>query len=473
MKQSSVLTGIAARLAAGDPCEKQPLRLTVDVDGAELSDRFRSWLCEEYPFLCSGKDELDVSEVALFDSLFFWLCNQFRQFPNGEKAPDQHLTRLLVLASMLEDDAQLWGELEKVVSDVPPALLETLAFVINQNRTDAQRILRRHVLADQVQLVLANIASKNWISVESLMPRLWRDIWSPVKHHAAAALHRFDRPRLASILDEEDDFFEIAAYVLHAPTAHSLQIATASSNWTFKFWALHQSVSNVAEGAECYPEEWRILLSQAVNVPDEWQRWLAVINQYPSRYPQLQETLGWVLTDASDVALDAYVSSLSLSPDHGRSAVRTALKVFRERASISQRKYLWTAAFSRWQQWDFGTADGSRSVFRVTSSNLDFPVLGYLIECCDSQSRAQMTAKLQVRAICAERNWHADVTSAISERFKLISIYQLLAQAEQVASGEQEWLWDGLLHRPTWEDGSLYRNLKYDALFERPVFATT
>jgi hypothetical protein len=53
----------------------------------------------------------------------------------------------------------------------------------------------------------------------------------------------------------------------------------------------------------------------------------------------------------------------------------------------------------------------------------------------------------------------------MSERFKLISTYQLLAHAEALLAGAPEWLNGSRaipLYKPIWEDGSAYRSLKYD-----------
>jgi hypothetical protein len=294
-----------------------------------------------------------------------------------------------------------------------------------------------------------------------MVDRLWMEIRSPAKQQASAALYRFDRPCLEAILERENDFFEIAAYVFHAPMVQSLQLAIASTNWTSKFWTLHHSACQAARGSESYPMEWEILLSEAAKVPSEWVRWLTVLNEYPGRYPQLQEALGNTLASASGEALDAYVSSISGVSDFGRTEIATALTVFREKATAAHdRQRLWTAAFERWKKWDFGCTEHSGSLFRVEKSSFDFPVMGYLTECLDSKARA----------LAIERNWHSDVTPAMTERFKLISTYQLIAHSEIVAAGEPKWLWESPLYKPMWEDGTLYRSLKYDGTLGPPTF---
>lgn len=473
MKQRNVLTGIADRTAGAQPYKPTSLNLSLVERGVEAFDAVSSKLCEEFPFLCSYKEEMEDSELEQFDGLFAWLTEQLRTFPKDAPSPEQCLTNILVLAALLECNAQLWDELAKAVPNVPKLLIVTLTKIIKENRVDGQEIIAgAHYSANEIQVLLADVASKDWKSVEWVVNHLLVEIWSPAKQHASAALYRFDCPRLESILEEENDFFEIAAYVFHAPAAQSLQLAIVSTNWTFKFWALHYSVRCAEGGSESYPMEWKCLLSEAAKVPDEWTRWLAVLNKYPGGYPQLQEALGNTLASASGEALDAYVSSISGGSDHGRTEIANALTAFREKAPILNRQRLWTAAFERWERWDFGCTEHSRSLFRVAKSSFDFPVIGYLTECLDSQARAEWIAKLQVRALAIERNWHSDVTPAMSERFKLISTYQLIAHSEAVAAGEPKWLQEPPYYKPVWEDGTLYRSLKYDGTIRPPTFSS-
>lgn len=472
MKQRDVLTRIADRAAGAQLHEPTFLNLSHFEQEADAFNAVSQSLCKEFPFLCSGRENMEDFELEQFDGLFAWLAEQLRTFPKDAANPEQCLTNILALAALLECDAQLWDELAKAVPIVPELLTVSLAKIIKENRADGQGILsRERYSTSQIQMLLGGIASKNWRSLEWVVDRLWYATYSPAKHHALAALYRFDRPSLESILEGENDFFEIAAYVLHAPVAQSLQLAIASTNWTFKFWTLHHSASQAARGRESYPTEWEILLSEAAKVQDEWTRWLAVLNKYPERYPQLQEALGNTLASASGEALDAYVSSISGASDFGRAEIATALTIFREKASAQNRKRLWTAAFERWERWNFGCSEHSRSLFRVVNSPFDFPVIGYLTECLDSQARTEWIAKLQERAVATERNWHSDVMPAMSERFKLISTYQLIAHSEAVAVGEPKWLWEPPLYKPMWEDGTLYRNLKYDDPFGSPAFS--
>lgn len=196
-----------------------------------------------------------------------------------------------------------------------------------------------------------------------------------------------------------------------------------------------------------------------------------VLNEYPGRYPELQPSMGRALSVAPTHARTTYIATLSMN-DLSKPETTLALETFREVANEASRKELWTAAYQRWTAWDFGTTEQSKSLFSVKVSPLDFAVVGYFVECANSDERASIATKLKNRAIELERDWHSDMSPAITERFKLISTYQLLAHAECVLSTQPSWIAGDTLYQPSWEDGSLYRSFKYDWGTPKPTFVT-
>lgn len=470
MKSSKILRGIAIRAATATPIE--PRFLALPYEGGVDDFNTLTWdLRDEFPFLHSGQEELDNTDIAKLDGLFAWLIEQLRKFPGDVSAPKRRLVDILALATMLEGNAELWGEIAQAVPRLPPLLIDTIAKVFTDTRPDGREVLKReHYSPTQISTVLDDVARKNWESAVWTMDRLWGRVWLPIKIHAAAALHQYDRPRLEALIDRADDLFEVAAYVLHAPVTQTLTLALTSKNWTFKFWAFHRSAKLAAMGEPCFPIEWESLLTQAAASPEEWTRWLAVMNTHPARYPQIQPALGTALAGASNEALEAYVASISNTGDFARLQLADALGVFRNKAPLPVRQRVWTAAFRRWEAWNFGCDDEMRGLFHVARSSFDYPVMGYLTECLSTEARANMNAELEARAANIERAWHSGVTSAMSERFKLISIHQLLAHAETVTAGAPEWLAGDPLYKPTWENGTAYRSLKYDLEMGKATF---
>lgn len=470
MKSGDILRGIAVRAETATPIAPSFTALPYEA-GVDDFNALTSSLCEEFPFLHAGKNEITDADIAKFDSLFAWLADQLRKFPEGAPAPERRLVEMLALATMLKGDAELWDELAQAVPSLPPLLLDGIVKIFTDIRYDKRVFLERvHYSPDLISTAIDDVARKDWKSVEWMMNQLSDWLWLPLKSQAAAALHQYARARLEALVDRADDLFEVAAYVLQAPVAQALTLALTSRNWTFKFWAFHRSARLAAEGKPSYLLEWAALLTQAAGEPEEWARWLGVLNEYPSRYPQIQPALGNALIGASDEALDAYVESISTTADFGRSHLAAALSVFRAKASLPARQRLWIAAFRKWEAWDFGCNDKMRSLLEVTRSSFDYPVMGYLTECLSAEARTNMVTELKMRATAIERTWHSDRTQAISERFKLISAYQLLAHAGSVVAGAPEWLAGDQLYRPTWEDGTAYRSLKYDLEMGKPTF---
>lgn len=82
---------------------------------------------------------------------------------------------------------------------------------------------------------------------------------------------------------------------------------------------------------------------------------MAAFNTYPVRFPRLQRALGLALGRCPTHALEAYVGSMELSTSSlCRTEVAVCLRAFREIASEERRRELWTPAFDRWREWDFG-----------------------------------------------------------------------------------------------------------------------
>lgn len=470
LKSNEILSGIAIRAAAATPIEPSFTAFPCKGSSGDFESLTYS-LHQEFPFLNAGNDDIDGTDVARFDGLFTWLVNQLRKFTDSAPAPELRLVNMLALATVLGGNAELWTELAKSVPSLPPLLLDRIAKVFTKTSLDGRLVLERmHGSPAQIEIALKNVARKDWKSVERTMNQLEGMLWLPLKANTAAALYQYDRLRLEALVEDTDGFFEIAAYVLHVPVAQALTLALTSKNWTLKFWGFHRSAKEASKGGLSYHCEWQTLLTQAAGKTEEWARWLAVLNEHPSRYPQIQPALGNALVGASDEALDAYVASISKTGDFDRPNVADALRVFREKAPLPVRQRLWAAAFRRWTEWDFGCGGELRSVFEVARSSFDYPVIGYLTECLSAKERADMAAQLEARAAAIERSWHSDVTLAMTERFKLISTYQLLAHAETVLTEAAEWLAGSRLHKPGWEDGSAYRSLKYDSNMDRPTF---
>lgn len=467
MHKRDLLVNITSRVACLAPLKPVFPRALA---AASIEDRFDATyraLTEAYPFLRSGDEGLTISEQAQYDGLFAWLTQSLAT--DGGYAAACDVVQLLALTYLMDYRNTLWPTLSLGVGTKQSILVDEISALLRNFRADGVEILSRRMEADLVKLYMDAAAAKNWKSLSWVLQDRWHDFYLPLKQHASTALYHLDTANLQTLFEDEQDFFQIATYILHAPTEQSMHVAMASQNWTLKFLALFFSAQQAVTGAKSYPLQWARLLVEASQLPEEWARWMAALNDSPSRFPQLQEALGEILSEISEVALDVYIASLTVT-DRDRGQVADTLSRFRKRASLPNRQRLWTAAYHRWQQWDFDCSDESRYVGEVKRSAFDFSVIGYLTECLDEAGRIALYQEIDSRAAAIDKVWYADITQPISERFKLISIYQLLMHSDQVASGAVEWCAELELYQPPWEDGSLFRALRYEPTFTQPTF---
>lgn len=465
MNRTDLLNGITTRAAKALP--RCPPAHAADGSIQEQFNGTRKALRDVYPFLWFDHPKLSEEECAQYEGLFSWLVHALASYAT-HRSPC--LPELLAMTSLMDCDGQLWHELCQAIGPPPPSLIEDLRSFIRTYRIDSEGLLARNRSeADQVYAILADAASRNWNRLHSWTLREAREFQVPLKQQAWAALARLDPPSLRAYFEEEHDFFEVNTYVLQAPTAESLRLAITTGNWTLRFWAVFHSAQRATAGANSFPAEWETLLTEAACMPEEWRRWLAVLNEYPGRYPQLQKALGTMLATVSDHAIDTYVASLS-DYDANRLDVATTLHPFRIQATLQKRQRLWNAAHRRWLQWDFGRPEHSSYISDVRRSAFDFPAIGYIVECMDDAMRTNWRQELRQRAAAIESDWHADPRVPVSKRFELISAYQLLAHAEQVIAGATDWLPTMPLYCPDWENRTHYRALRYDGRFETSPF---
>lgn len=472
MKSEDALIGIATRTNGKTTDCASTLKFSAFKTDELTLEAILHGLIEEFPTIWRGPRECDESEVNSFDCLFLMLIEQLKQFPEKPEEQSSAIIKILALSAFLDHKDQLWPEVLKANVQINATLIDKLKETFVESRVDSRTVLMNaHLSEEQINLVLNGIVNKEWRSVEWTLDHLWSRIRLRIQQHSGAALFHLAPDALASAIGGLDDFFDIASYIVRTPSHHHLKIAVASGNWTFKFWALQQSARRAAAGQQAFDVEWEALLVEAAQIPVEWARWMSVMNAFPSRYPQIQSAIGRTLSGASASILQGYLTPLSMD-DHSSQAVTQAFEAFRSSAPETARRALWAIAFKRWQDWDFGTTEESKCLFRVARSALDFAVVGYFVECVDSQGRDAFAANLARRAQALEHAWHPSESPLLTERLKLISTYQLLAHAESVISNQSSWLPSDTLYRPGWEDGSLYRSFKYDQGLTSSVFLT-
>lgn len=429
----------------------------------------QSALLDKFPALKHKQANYDESAKQSIELAFISLVDQLQHLPQDPAERSSAIIKILALSTLIDHEDQLWPEVLKANILISNELIDALIQAFIESHVDSDSILKTSLDKRMAKSFKQQLIDRDWQNVEYILEHLWWRIRSRLKASAGVALFHLAPNALRSAIERMNEFFDVISYVFHTPSHHHLENAIAVNNWTFKFWTLQQSARRASAGMQSFSSEWEELLVQASQDPDEWAMWMSALNRYPSRYPQLQPSVGRALGRVPAEALEGYVTVLQMN-DHSRSETTQALHAFRTSAPETVRKAFWTIAFNRWRNWDFGTRDDAKILFDVRRCSLDYAVVGYFIECANSCARSAYTAELIQLAWKLEHDWYPGQHSAITDRFKLISAYQVLAHAESVASTQASWLPSSSLYRPPWEDGSLYRSFKFDVDLPRPTF---
>ncbi|MFC7694845.1 hypothetical protein ACFQY5_40135 [Paeniroseomonas aquatica] len=264
----------------------------------------------------------------------------------------------------------------------------------------------------------------------------------PGARQATLALSLLDWPRLIRLANRSEGWLHSHLLIAPLPLVDALRLALASGNRYAQFATLERVAYR--EVRDLLPQEetaLRNLLIVLAKDADDWPRWLAVCNHYPVRHPHMQAAFGRALARSDGTALQAYVESVSLSTSDSdtRANVTRCLSVFRARAGADRRRALWRAAFERWQGWNFAEDEG-QNLTSLARSALDYGVVGWLIEGEQQRSFAELERFFSDDLRSLEMRWHASLSSAISEFFRLISRHQVMAHAKRRSAADADWL---------------------------------
>lgn len=173
----------------------------------------------------------------------------------------------------------------------------------------------------------------------------------------------------------------------------------------------------------------------------EWQKWMRAFNRYPVRTRALQPAFGKSMAGSQQKAKAAYMEALDLSTNHGdcREAATTCLSEFCKAASLDERRAMWTLAYQRWQAWDFARNCTDTPLMWMAVSDLDFALIGYVVECLsDSELRTKLAA-LTTELTTVQDRWYSDRVAFESAWYSALSRWQIFTYAASVRAGQYEW----------------------------------
>jgi hypothetical protein len=226
-----------------------------------------------------------------------------------------------------------------------------------------------------------------------------------------------------------------------------LGMAFASGNPYVQFGVILRILQHQRRHREQMPPGEEALLAQLLthvaSNDAQWQAWMRALNNYPIRFPQIQSALGTALAQGPESALAPYVDAINLTTTGvGRQQVAECLRSFRKASSPERRQELWKRAHGRWLEWNFAFNDKTDNLVKIGNCELDYAIVGYAVECMNSQSRSQKCSELVATLSALPTAWHASELDFWRSVNRLLSCFQPYAYAQQ-ASADDDWLLEG------------------------------
>lgn len=284
---------------------------------------------------------------------------------------------------------------------------------------------------------------------------------------AAQCLDRFSPQRLAQAVSNLRQTAPIMSVILSLTPLAALRLGAESTNHHVQFASAYGAVSSRVnrESLDDMSKAFLIQILETVSKDTpRWISWMRVFNFIPSHFPELQVPLGCALANADNAALQAYIDAISLhgSGQHTRFAVVDCLRTFRDKAEVKKRRILWNLAYQRWTSWRFGLNEAGQNLIKIARCELDYALVGYIVECLDDAQRQHMLASFIRRLETVEDTWHPGITDCISEWNAVLSEMQPLCLAMNIADPEADWIDQGATMRlPFDPDKEIYVILKY------------
>jgi hypothetical protein len=414
---------------------------------------------QEFPFLFNFSP-ISLEDAERLYGIFQWLVAQL--VTTQIDSPSASLIQVIKVAAALDlGDGQLWRELQ----NSGPLRSDRLDQLMQLIMTYKITITRHHRHMEHVDTVfLSGCMLHNWESVDQSLRYVTDYLYDPLLSCAVRILSVFSESSLEIILTELRNVVVLIAVIeflnpLQATKA--LQVAVKSNSWPLKFCALRISLNTMSSGVSDESQVlWEQLLRQGSENSQEWIKWVAVFNSFPSRYPELQCAMGKALLSMSEAAITQYFNAIRLSITSSRKDLMLALEKVQQCSDEVQRKLIWSLAHKRWSAWDFDSDDADKHVFSMQTSALDFAVAMYYLDCLSDDDRDSVDSRLRSEFDDVRNSWYESITDYISAYNRHISRYQPLGHAKHNLYEGRDWLEGRHWYNPDWISKHFYWEIR-------------
>lgn len=410
---------------------------------------------QEFPFLFNFSP-LSLNDTERLYGIFQWLVAQLVKTQIDSFSVS--LTQVITVAAALDlGDGQLWKELQSSGPLRSDRLDQLMQLVMAYKITIARH--SRHMEYIDTAFI-SDCMFHNWEGVDRSLHYVTDCLYDPQLSCAIRMLSVFSESSLEIVLSELQDVVVLIAaieFLNPLQAAKTLRVAVNSNSWPLKFCALRLSLNWIASDVnDEFQILWEQLLRQSSDNIQEWIKWVAVFNSYPSRYPELQHAMGEALLSMSEAAIAQYFGAINLSITSSRKDLMLAFERVRQCSDEAQRNLIWTLAHKRWSAWDFDSDDVDKHVFSMQTSALDFAVAMYYLDCLSDDGRRSVESRLQTEFNDIRTSWYESITDYMSAYNRHISRYQPLGHAKQNLHEDRDWLEGHHWYNPGWISKHLY-----------------
>ena len=409
-------------------------------------------LHEEFDFMRvagTAQNQLKAESRATWIALFRWFIHGLETWRVEADLRYHRLVALLAYAQYCNFGTEEWAELPDRIghhNELCGTLVRLHAgFRPGFHLFEAHRA--RRLEREAVERLERAERDNDWLVVSESWGRFHNAMFANAFHiQLVRCLCRFDFEGLVDA-SERIDSFQTAMVVAQALSLRErFRVGVRTGNVKTRFAAVFQTFDEHPRALNINEEAQPLLadiLRQVALDESEWKHWMSVYNRFPLRYPAMQSALGKALAFASDAAIRIYVESFHMFPGgvNSRTHVAVCLQAFSDEASPDRRKFMWSCAHRRWSEWNFGVADNPH-MFDITSSDLDYAIVAYCLECLNAQARIEEESALLRDLASVQDRWHSSITDCLSERNRLLSRLQPYARANAVLTGEKGYVVD-------------------------------
>lgn len=443
-------------LIAAVNAESDPIQAIYDHDRSlVLNEALRKQFGLLVSLAAGGKPPI-VADVTRWAALVRWLIRELREWRSDLDPKRYKLAILLFTTACCDLDNYLWAALPDGIESNSDLLSVLEKYIATAKAGFSGRGMQLEPIWEKevVERFMQADATGNWETIGEMWHYV-RDAILPNLFcmQVSRCLYRYGSTRLISAVACVKQITFAVQVLRSLPVGGQLAVGCDSDNPYVEFACALEAFTHWRKSQR--PNEAmqellnRLLLKVAADQP-RWQQWMKVFNRYPVRYPAIQVSLGQALAVMPAAAVETYIDTIDLtvSPDDGRELVAECLRTFRTVANTDRAKFVWTRAYGRWSVWQFGVEGDGKHLTKISFSELDYAVVGYVVECMKDAERDTIRSDLFSRISTLTDEWHASIVDCFAVWYRLLSQFQPYSHGETVKQSGGDWLQTGFVIWP-------------------------